>query len=208
MDATAMAEILGIAPPGSPSTSGSSSPAIVHQSISSASIAPVSFSRPPQEVLSTKRDDGWPTAPPRRFPMFASSSSTGLAATFDPAVVAVEMVSVQVVESVAPEGETEKQKEKRQKRERKSLKALKKAGAVVEAPISAVLPRAFPTFASSSSTTIAATFSVESVVETVVALAPEQQEKRPRSEDVGDDAERKLAKKARKEEKRLKALQI
>lgn len=84
MNATAMAEILGIAPPEISTSSGSASPAIVHQGISSASIQPVSYTKL-EEVVSPARTDGnWPIAPPRSFPAFASSSSTTLAATFDP----------------------------------------------------------------------------------------------------------------------------
>ena len=143
-----MAEILGIAPPASPSVSGSASPAIVHQGISSASIPPVSFSRIAVEpIINGPKEDGWPIAPPRSFPAFASSSSTGLAATFVEPVVGAEAVSSAI------EGETEKQKEKREKKERKELK---KKGKEIPAATEEVA-RAFPALAASSTAGLAAT---------------------------------------------------
>ncbi|ORY80218.1 hypothetical protein BCR35DRAFT_304395 [Leucosporidium creatinivorum] len=90
----AMAEILGIAPPSPSSSSGASSPA-PHIGIPSTGLAPSAFgsatagsgigaarSTPP--AVSPPSTEGWPTAPPRAFPTFASASTTGLAATFDP----------------------------------------------------------------------------------------------------------------------------
>ena len=200
-DATAMAEILGIAPPASPSVSGSASPAIPHQGISSASIPPVSFTRQVVEpIINGPKEDGWPTAPPRAFPTFASSSSTGLAATFVAPVVVAEVVSS------AEEGETEKQKEKREKKERKELKKKGKevAAAVVEV---APKPSAFPMFAASSTAGLAATFEESPAV---VESTKKEKKKRSRTEDAVlegvaaevDEVERKRAKKARKAEKK------
>lgn len=200
-DATAMAEILGIAPPASPSVSGSASPAIAHQGISSASIPPVSFSRQVVEpIINGPKEDGWPTAPPRAFPTFASSSSTGLAATFAAPVVVDEVVSSAV------EGETEKQKEKREKKERKELK---KKGREVAATVVEVAtkPSTFPMFAASSTAGLAATFEESPAV---VEPAKKEKKKRSRSDEVVvegatvgvDEAERKRAKKARKAERK------
>ena len=191
---------IGIAPPASPSVSGSASPAISHQGISSASIPPVSFTRQVVEpIINGPKEDGWPTAPPRSFPMFASSSSTGLAATF------VEPIVVAEVMSSAIEGETEKQKEKREKKERKELK--KKGKEVAAAVVEVVpTPKAFPMFAASSTAGLAATFDD---LPAPVESAKKEKKKRSRSDDAVvdgvvevDEAEPKRAKKARKRKRK------
>jgi hypothetical protein len=168
-NAAAMAEILGIAPP----LSGSSSPAPASPH-SPASFSPAPFSIP-TSLLPTvtnsevKGEDGWPTPPPRAFPVFASSSTTGLAATFTAAPIVEE---------------TEKEIAKRQKKERKEArqvkredKAAKKAGpSVVEVP-----KASYPAFTSSTSTTLAATFDIAAVVEEKVLSKAEEKEEKKRA---------------------------
>lgn len=198
-----MAEILGIAPE-SPSATPPMSPLVL-----SGSINPIPFGMnaltgqaKPLAVNPPTEGEGWPVAPMRSFPMFASGSSgSGLAATFEEVVVE-EKIEVQVEEVVA---ESEKDKLKREKKERK---ALRKSGGVVvneekeEEVVEKVVSvmggigsRSFPAFTSSTSTGLAATFT-EIVPEKVdvVEVVESKEEK---------DARRK-AKKARKEEKSKK----
>lgn len=200
-NAAAMAEILGIAPE-SPSATPPMSPLVL-----SGSINPIPFGMNASTgqgkalVVNPPTESGdWPVAPMRSFPMFASGSSgSGLAATFE--AVVEEKIEVEV-EAVLEESEKEKLK-----REKKERKALRKSGGVVVAEeevevaekvvstMGGIGSRSFPSFTSSSSTGLAATFT-ETIVEKVeaVEVAESKEEK---------DARRK-AKKARKEEKSKK----
>ncbi|GAA5821820.1 hypothetical protein JCM10212_003231 [Sporobolomyces blumeae] len=143
-NASAMAEILGLAPTPSPSTSGASTPV--------PTVTPALAIAPPST-------DGWPVAPPRgtsamvqetntmatattttiqstravgAAPMFASASTTTLAATFDP--------TPSTSSTTLPSGETDKERRKREKAEKKARKEEKKSKRADEGPSSEPKP--------------------------------------------------------------------
>lgn len=203
-----MAEILGIAPSTSTSASASPSASPAPERVShipSTGLAPSAFgagigsggagggigsgvrSEPP--AISPPSTEGWPTAPPRSFPAFASASTSlgGMPATFEaekeviskPTGMAAyanmfakastsasaipstfDAVPAPSVETSPAPGETDKQREKREKRERKEAKRSKKEVKEVEAPVAA--PSApLPGFASALTTSFPSTIAPE-----------------------------------------------
>jgi hypothetical protein len=177
MDASAMAEILGIAPP-------STVPIVSAPRVLPGSIPSIPFATAPLEV-SPPTAEGWPEVPKRAFPMFAASSTSGLKATFEEVTVVTEVVVVPT--------ETEEEQRKREKKAKKEAKRLLKEGGDVQVEEPTPV-KAFPGFASSTTTSLAATFVVETVTEVVV----------PVEDAAAVEAERKRAKKERKEAKRSK----
>lgn len=187
--AASMAEILGIAPSESPSASGSGHSTPVPSF--SAAPAPAVIVQPITNS-EVKDDNGWPAVPARAFPVFASSSSTGLAATF---TVDAPLAATALVVEDAPV-ESDKQIAKREKAERKASrqikrdsKAAKVAASSIVAPTTlaaigtslvssatSFIASTFPSFTSSSTTGLAATFTppaaVAPVEPSVVAPLP------------------------------------
>lgn len=163
-----MAEILGIAPPSItppapvsyvsqiPTTGlAPSAPAVAGAGIGSAG-AGIGAARSEPLAVAPPSTEGWPAAPARKFPSFASASTTGLAATFDDAAAApvvapkpsmmsmfakattttleatftppVVEEKVEIVEVVEPvAGESEETEKDRRKREKREKKERKEA---------------------------------------------------------------------------------
>lgn len=192
-NAAAMAEILGLPPP------SSAPPAPVRSVVLPSSIASIPFQT--KLEVSSPSEEGWPVAPARSFPIFASSGTGALAATWDGEVTKVEVTVVEEVAAMDLDPAEVEKERKRAKRERKELKRLKKEGGAVEEVVEEVdevpvaAARKFPMFASASTTGLAATFVVEEFKEMAVDEVEVVEV---------DEAERKAAKKARKEEKRAK----
>ncbi|KAK4704181.1 hypothetical protein P7C70_g2032, partial [Phenoliferia sp. Uapishka_3] len=198
-NAAAMAEILGIAPPSAtPIPPPSFTASVLPSSIPAIPFARPSIGQSQPISIAGPSTEGFPEAPRRAFPMFASSAGTGLQATFEVPTVAVIEQAIEI----AVLDETEKEKLKREKRERKEAKRSKKADKgdtvvdcandsppVIEAPP----VRKFPSFLSASTTGLAATFKMPKEVE-IAPLVNEEV----------DEAERKRLKRARKEEKRAR----